>query len=582
MDHMKTCDNCGEKTLIVKEDKANDFPKNYRKIHDGNIYVCKKCFDFSDKARRNLKDIITSGATKKLIIGGPGTGKTYTFLEYLKIFQKNDNILIITFINNLVEELKTEISKNAKNFSVNKDNIEVKTLHSFCASLFKEEFKGKYEYYSRLNEIIVDDTRIIFAYGNKIFWKKKIIDQFANLKGEELAKFCVKRISYYKAVGDEEVIYCTYPFLRDGKIKPPKYSQIIIDEYQDFNYLESKFIELLAKKKENKILIAGDDDQAIYGFKCANPKFIRDLYYKKEKGFESFILPYCIRCTEVIVECANYFIKKIKEKGRLKERIEEKEYICYFPLKYRENEDYKQIDYYETSWRNFPGLIDKKINIIIDKEQIIPHKENKIDFLIIYPEFRSFWPRKITDLLKKNNKLKIIKKESDKRIKLEEGYHYLKKDNKSNLGWRIILKQKPIPEINEIIKESHSGKSLFDLLPSDYKKKIISNLGTVMNKTGKEKPEVAGINIKLTTFLGAKGLSADHTFILGVNEGIMPKDNTNISDDESRRFLVAITRPKKSLTIISENQGRSVFINMILNKFIIPKKIRKDEIEKMK
>lgn len=60
-------------------------------------------------------------------------------------------------------------------------------------------------------------------------------------------------------------------------------------------------------------------------------------------------------------------------------------------------------------------------------------------------------------------------------------------------------------------------------------------------------------SIMFTSFEGCKGLSACHVFIVGLNKGIMPKLNeeNKISDFEVSKFIVAMTRTRKLLYLIS-------------------------------
>jgi hypothetical protein len=55
--------------------------------------------------------------------------------------------------------------------------------------------------------------------------------------------------------------------LADNEDAIPSYPLIVVDEYQDFSLLETSFLRLLAEK--SKVLVAGDDDQALYAFKNA-------------------------------------------------------------------------------------------------------------------------------------------------------------------------------------------------------------------------------------------------------------------------------------------------------------------------
>lgn len=81
--------------------------------------------------------IIDSTAAKKVIVAGPGTGKTTTFELILKQSGTPNN-LVLTFINRLVNDLNCRLSDLAK----------VCTLHKFCMGIFNRQFPdwvhGKY------------------------------------------------------------------------------------------------------------------------------------------------------------------------------------------------------------------------------------------------------------------------------------------------------------------------------------------------------------------------------------------------------------------------------------------------------
>ena len=57
---------------------------------------------------------------------------------------------------------------------------------------------------------------------------------------------------------------------------PPIFLQV--DEYQDLNPVDQKFVSHLSRIEESKIVVVGDDAQSIYGFRHANPDGIRDLW----------------------------------------------------------------------------------------------------------------------------------------------------------------------------------------------------------------------------------------------------------------------------------------------------------------
>jgi superfamily I DNA/RNA helicase len=54
----------------------------------------------------------------------------------------------------------------------------------------------------------------------------------------------------------------------------------------------------------------------------------------------------------------------------------------------------------------------------------------------------------------------------------------------------------------------------------------------------------------LTSFEGSKGLSAQHVFILGLQEHELPRDKANITDLEICKYIVALTRTRKQCQLL--------------------------------
>ena len=114
---------------------------------------------------------------------------------------------------------------------------------------------------------------------------------------------------------------------------------VLIDEYQDFNALEAGVIDALAER--SPILIAGDDDQALYSqLRDASWDHIRLL--SKAGEYEVFKLPFCMRCPKVIVDAVNDVLTKAEELHRLEGRIE-KPYKHFPPVKGADSAKYPKI-----------------------------------------------------------------------------------------------------------------------------------------------------------------------------------------------------------------------------------------------
>ena len=140
-------------------------------------------------------------------------------------------------------------------------------------------------------------------------------DDVANLK------FYESRRQYYNYYGFADVIHATVKKFEANISKVPSYEQDLIDEFQDFNKLEVSMIDLLGAK--SPILLAGDDDQALYEFlKLMQVLITFDLLHGNERpDYASFNLPFCSRCPEVIIDATNDLIRTAKKKGLLNKRI---------------------------------------------------------------------------------------------------------------------------------------------------------------------------------------------------------------------------------------------------------------------
>ncbi len=82
---------------------------------------------------------------------------------------------------------------------------------------------------------------------------------------------------------------------------------MIVDEFQDINRLDFVFIKTLAEKSH--LLVTGDDDQAIYGFRGCSPDYIIDLATHLVRSVASYELQINYRCPKNIVEHADRLIR---------------------------------------------------------------------------------------------------------------------------------------------------------------------------------------------------------------------------------------------------------------------------------
>jgi len=258
--------------------------------------------------------IVQSTAKNKIIVAGPGTGKTTTFRKLLET--KNGDKLALTFINSLAFDLQKGLGDLAESY----------TFHGYCKKLLHkisvDGIDTNFHYYPKLPILIKTDADLI---GIDL---DKFDEAFQTLTEDDRIGFYLERGDYYNAVSHNDAVYRVLKHFQSGSASLPSFSQVVVDEYQDFNSLEIAFIDELVKT--SPVLIAGDDDQAIYNFKNASPYHIRAK--SSHPDFEKFELPYCSRCPQVIVDAVHDITNKAKTISKLQERIE-KRYLCFLPDK---------------------------------------------------------------------------------------------------------------------------------------------------------------------------------------------------------------------------------------------------------
>lgn len=541
--------------------------------------------DKYDKAKAERKKhtdaILNHSSRHKIVVAGPGTGKTHLFKEVLN---GKSNTLTLTFVNALVEDLSLELCGLS----------DVKTLHSFARSELAKISGKEVNLFPKLPKVVQEDAKIVLG-------KDIDFDHIFHNRDDENPgiDFYKKRKDYYDHYGYSDVIFAIVKRFEAKKDKIPTYEQVVVDEFQDFNKLEVSLIELLAEK--SPVLLAGDDDQALYAFKSASPDHIRHKHSNSCPEYAPFNLPFCSRCTRVIVESTNDLMNTAKKNGQLQNRIDKPYNYFEDEKKDKESDQNPKLVYNQSFAKQIPWFIQQRIG------EIAKEVRGNFSVLIISPTKKQ--SKTIVEALRGKGfgNIEFVEKNDGDAPSLIDGLKLLLEDPKGNLGWRIVAKfflkeaefvdlveesskdgAKPICEtilkatkkevdgILKICKDAKNDKAVDetklaevlkkagfkpDEIIKDFLKSEISSSSAHAGSPGLRK-----IPIKATTIQSSKGLAADVVFIAHFDDQyfVKDKDKTKISDQDVCNFLVALTRARRKIFLISSNTKKEpAFLNWI-------------------
>lgn len=497
--------------------------------------------DHNRRQAAAVEAILSSSHRRKVIVAGAGAGKTTVFEELLRRLPAGPpgNRLVVTLINALAKDLESSLGALAH----------VYTFHSYCyrlllthSSLRGNDLTSDFKYYPKLAKLVISDWRIMRGTAPPAF--ARFLRTIK--RGPEL-EFHLQRASYYDAVGFDDATVRVQQAVENGGGALPRYDLVIVDEFQDFNQAEVTVLEQLAR--ESPVVIAGDDDQALYGtLRDASEAHIRNAY--ADANSASFTLPYCMRCASVITEAVGDILAEATRQGLLGPRID-KEYSPYpKPAVDRLYPKVKVVrTSVQTSTANYFGrYVEQQIAMIPADEVDESHRKGFPTVLVIGAQPYLGQVRTYLEAQGFTLQTKAARQDMDELFR-DEGLALIKANAKSNLGWRILLELDLPAGSNETIGSSTSGTALAELISTEYRAQVLAEAAAwepdepdaseAVPATAESSP-----TIQLSSFESSKGLSAQHVFVVGLQA---PK---NMNGFRVRKAVVAITRARKLCHLI--------------------------------
>ena len=239
-----------------------------------------------------------------LIVAGAGSGKTKVLTSRIAHIIKEkrafpNQILSVTFTNKAAKEMQTRVSKMLGSTATSLSWLG--TFHSICAKILRKHATAA-NLNSNFTIIDTDDQirliknicksenidikqlsprfilAIIDRWKNKGYYPSEVVVNNKDIYEKTilpLYKIYQQKLIDLNSCDFGDLILHTvkilenYPDIR--QIYTTNFKYILVDEYQDTNFIQSKWLNLLSEKTKN-LCCVGDDDQSIYSWRGAEIK----------------------------------------------------------------------------------------------------------------------------------------------------------------------------------------------------------------------------------------------------------------------------------------------------------------------
>ncbi len=656
--------NAIKQNIIFDESKSRDEQKPKRKLLNFDLkeyhalakqkgkqkkveepqpsYSSKKKADHLNEEQKKAVEHFNGPA---LVIAGPGSGKTKTLTQRIArlINEKNikpENILAVTFTNKAAEEMRERLNILITDKKISQQ-LNVLTFHALGSILLKEnaEKTGRKSNFTifdeedklqMINDIFDDDKQKIKMISAAITDLKQGLVRQNEIQDKEIADRFSRYNEYLQkqnAFDFDDLIFQTVNLLTDHAEILEKYRTkfkwLMIDEYQDVNFAQYKLVRLLMAEPNSNIYVIGDPNQAIYGFRGADVKYIQRFMDDYPQA-EVYHFKKSYRCSDLILKASGdviqtddtetVFLKGVQKGVKIKivpqeTDKSEAEYIARSIEQLMGGLRFYSMDSKVVD-NSHSGEIDSLSDIVvlcrIGRQMDAIEKALK-DHSIPYQkigEVPFFKKKPVKDLI---DLLKLIYNPDN---------YYLE----SNLIHAKIIYVDEISKIKNFVKnmsvlhtiqyladtyfekEQEENESVFKHLMEmamDYGNDADGFLCMTALGTGVDtfKPTIE--NVTVMTLHASKGLEFECVFIAGCENGLLPYslfENKIADQDEERRLLyVGMTRAKKYLYLTHANKRhlfgkeysleRSEFIDKIEKELIdvskneYKKKSKKDDLQ---
>ncbi len=575
-----------------------------------------------------------------LVIAGAGSGKTSVIIQKtIRLIETRfvfpNEILAITFTNKAANEMKQRI-RPFLNINSPNDTPFIGTFHAFCADILRRDFHhldqpldyvifDSFDQFKLIKHIVEEKKLDKVKYAPQTLLstihslKNKLIGPDSYSKGPDMDSTVGSIYRQYqqllyrqKAVDFDDLLFWTaklfYIFPEILQQYRNRYRYLLVDEYQDTNYVQYQIIRMLTGNT-GRLTVVGDFDQNIYSWRGADIQNILN-FEKDYPGCRVIRLEQNYRSTQTVLSCSNGLIqhntsrkeKKLwthnevgdpiliygcedeqAEAGYIIEQIQSLRSknvpLSTMAALFRTNAQSRPLEEaltrHHIPYRVVGGvkfLARKEIRDLLAYLRLIQNQKDNMAFerAVMTPS-RGIGERSVQKWIESPDhpafSLSIREKITAffgmiKRFK--ESYESLKEDKIAQLLLRIFketgyeehVKQQPNSEDRlEIVYEFISLAREEELELNDFLTKV--SLSSDTDELNEKDNAVT-----IMTLHSAKGLEFDAVFMPGMEEGLLPhyksKLNPDELEEERRLCYVGMTRARKWV-FLTYTERRNLF-----------------------
>lgn len=258
-----------------------------------------------------------------MIIAGPGTGKTRVLTCRIFHLIKNlhippERILAVTFTNKAAQEMQTRLTEMLDAPSAR--GVTVCTFHALGYTMLQEQLDAQ--------SVIIDEQdkeRLLLKLGCKRQEIKEVMRAVTEAKQQLIlppqmtdARLGQVYWDYQNTLSDrglldlDDLIFRATRLLQENPqialAYKERFAWVMVDEYQDVNYAQYQMIRTLCPDPNAKLCVIGDPNQAIYGFRGADVRFIQRFHEDWPDACE-YTLQTSYRCPQSILEASQQVVK---------------------------------------------------------------------------------------------------------------------------------------------------------------------------------------------------------------------------------------------------------------------------------